>query len=222
MKTFRIYARESSDDINKAPPIERQIERGKQWGEINGYNLTGVYIDDGYSGGDWNRPEWNKSVREAKGRHYNLLWTWSQDRLARDTEQFLWYYRNLKENGINVVSDTEGMINMDDVGGKAKHISLAMSADLFRTITSDKVKRTYERKKIQAIREGKRVVWGRKEKIVDMDKILALRASGKGYKAIGKELGVSHLTIRRRLQNPPQEIKHNSNENEGVSNNPIK
>jgi site-specific DNA recombinase len=198
-----IYARESEDDTNKAPPIEKQIEIGKQWIEENNYELFNIFQDDGYSGGDWNRPDWIRAIQEAKGRHYNILWTWSQDRLARDTEQFLHFYRNLKENSIKVISGTDGEINMDDVGGMAKHTSLAMASEIFRRVTSEKVHRTYESKKKDAEKKGIKLVWGRKPQEVDMDKIMQLRVKGMGYKAIGRELGINFQTIRRRLQNTP-------------------
>lgn len=215
-----LYARESDDDTNKAPPIEKQIEIGKQWALDNGYEVRYIFQDDGYSGGDWNRPDWQKAIQEAKGKHYNVLWSWNQDRIARDTEQFLYFYRNLKENSIKVITP-EGEINMDEVGGMAKHTSLAMAAEIFRRVTSEKVKRTYQSKKKASEKKGLKVNWGRKEKELDMEKIFQLRAFGKGYKAIGKELGVSHITIRRRLQNTPQKLKDKLTKNGEVSNNPI-
>ena len=55
-----LYARESSDDTRKAPPIEDQIETGKMWAKENNYDVVIVYADDGYSGGDWKRPNWNR------------------------------------------------------------------------------------------------------------------------------------------------------------------
>jgi DNA invertase Pin-like site-specific DNA recombinase len=217
MKIASIYARESSDDTNKAPPIEKQIEIGKQWCLDNGYELKYIFQDDGYSGGDWNRPEWKRAIQEAKGKHYNVLWTWNQDRIARDTEQFLWFFRNLKENSIRVFCSNEE-INMDDVGGMAKHTSLAMASEIFRRVTSEKVKRTYDSKKKQAEKNGKKVVWGRKPKEYDLQKILELRKLNKGWKAIAKEMGCSHSTIRRIVvQNTPQKSKGESTKNIGGS-----
>lgn len=217
-----IYARESSDDTNKAPPIEKQIEIGRTYAQENGHEVRFLFQDNGYSGGDWNRPDWKKAVQEAKGKHYNILWTWNQDRLARDTEQFLFFFRNMKENSIRVISGTEGEINMDDVGGMAKHTSLAMAAEIFRRVTSEKVKRTYENKKKNSKIKGIPMVWGRKLKDVDLNKILELRASGKGYKAIGRELGLNYQLVRRRLRNTPTEDRTELTEIEGGQNNPIK
>lgn len=210
-----IYARESSDDTNKAPPIEKQIELGKQWIKENNHTMGFIFKDDGYSGGDWNRPDWLKAIQEAKGKHYNILWTWNQDRIARDTEQFLHFYRNLNENSIKVISDTEGEINMDNVGGMAKHTSLAMAAEIFRRVTSEKVKRTYEKKKENAKKNGIKLIWGRKRKDIDMEKVIELRNKGLGFKAIGKQLNINYQKIRRELQNTPINFYSKNKENKG-------
>jgi len=213
-----IYARESSDDIKKAPSIQDQIKIGKQWSEENNHQLVLVFQDNGFSGGNWKRPDWNKAVREAKRHAYQLLWVWNQDRIARDTEQFLWFFRNLKDAHVKIFSHTEGNMEMDDVGGTAKHISLAMASEIFRKVTSEKVKRTYEAKKKLAEKKGEKVNWGRKRGKYDIEKIMRLRDSGKGYKSISKEIGCSFQTIRRLLlQNTPTNLKKENIEKQGVS-----
>jgi len=212
-----IYARESSSDTNKAPDIATQIEIGKKRLKEEGHNVVFVFADNGFSGGDWNRPEWNNAVRKAKGHFYKLLWTWNQDRLARDTEQFLWFYRQLSSSHVKVLSETEGDINMDTAGDRIKHTSLAMAAETFRLMTSDKVKRTYQNKKAKAEAKGEKVVWGRKPGKYDIDKILRLRNEGLGYKRIANELGnCSYQTVRRTLQNTPEESTHKKEENQGT------
>ena len=211
-----IYARESSDDTNKAPSIDNQIERGKDWAKENNHEVVFIFADNGYSGGNWKRPDWNKAIQHAKGKHYRILWTWNQDRIARDTEQFLYFYRNLEENGIKVHSETEGEINMEGVGGKAKHISLAMASELFRINTSDKVKKAYQSKLKKAKAKGEKVGWGRKPRKYPLEQIKSLRDQGKGYKSIAKEIGgVSHQTIRRLLQNTHQDSSIKKIENGG-------
>ena len=144
-----IYARESSKDTNLAPPIDKQIERGKEWIRQHNYILIDVYIDNGFSGGDWRRPAWNQAKRDAKRHQYNILWVWNQDRIARDTEQFLNFYRILSQYKIKVYSDTEGFIDMSTLGGRVKHTALAQASEIFRLVTSEKVKKSYINKKLQ-------------------------------------------------------------------------
>jgi site-specific DNA recombinase len=191
-----LYARESSDDTTNAPPITSQLERGRQWAIENGHEIVIEYPDNGYSGGDWKRPAWNKSVNDAKRHFFQILWVWNQDRLARDTEQFLWYYRNLRDAKTRIYEDTSSdFIDMESLGGRVKHQSLAQASEIFRLVTGDKVKKAYERNK----KQGKE--WGRKRLIWDVEKAEILRSQGKGWREIGKEVNVSYQTVRRVLLN---------------------
>lgn len=219
-----IYARESEDDTSKAPSIELQIDRGMKWLQENGHQLFKVYQDNGFSGGDWKRPDWNQLVNDAKRHQFSIVWTWNQDRLARDTEQFLWFYRMLKESHVRVYSDTENWINMETAGDRIKHTSLAMAAEAFRLITSEKVKRTYQNKQKEALQNGLKLKWGRKSIVLDINKIIELRAKGLGYRAISKEFSCSYQTIRRLLlQNTHQDSMNiNNQENKQLQNYPIK
>lgn len=214
-----IYARESSDDTNKAPPIEEQIKRCNQYAQEKGLFIVEVYQDNGYSGGDWKRPAWNKLVNDARGHLFKIVLVWNMDRIARDTEQFLWFQRNLKESYVKVISLTEGEINLDSVGDTAKNISIAMANEIFRKITSEKVKKAYSMKKKLAEKKGERVEWGSKPLNLDIDKIIALRRRGLGYRMISREIGVSYQTIRRALLKAHNKLTQESNQNnEGLQN----
>ena len=210
---FYIYARESDADTVKAPPVEEQVKRGKAWGEAEHYELAGVYIDNGYSGGDWKRPEWQRIVRDARARGASVVWTWNQDRLARDTEQFLWFYRNLKERGAKVFSDTEGWIDMETLGGRVKHTTLAMAAEIFRITTSDKVRKTFQFKKQEAKKKGEALRWGRNpipDSIAQEAQRIHKEQPELGYRSIakllpeyktktGKVRRASHVWVRQAL-----------------------
>ena len=196
-----VYCRESDKDTKKAPPIEEQIKRGRQWCEENNHDIVHVFADNGYSGGDWKRPEWNKAIRLGKRHDYQILWTWDQDRIARDTEQFLWFYRQMKTAKVKVFSMTDGFIDMETLGGRVKHTSMAMAHEIFRVQTSEKVKKTYEMKKAKADKLGEKLKWGRPRKEVDHEEIRKLYDTGMGYRKIANVIGVSYQTIRRVLHN---------------------
>jgi DNA invertase Pin-like site-specific DNA recombinase len=129
-------------------------------------------------------------------RHlWTVQWTWNQDRLARDTEQFLWYYRQLDNAKARIFEGTNNdFIDMTTLGGRVKHTQLAAAAEIFRMVTSEKVKKAYERNK----KLGK--PWGRKKTPWDIAKARELRDAGKGWRSIAKEVGVSYQTVRRELQ----------------------
>lgn len=194
-----LYVRESDKDTKKAPPIAEQAEKGKQWAEDNNHVLVAILADNGYSGGDWKRPAWNKAVKMAKGHKIQALWVWDQDRLARDTEQFLWFYRQMNQAKVKIITP-DGEVDMHTLGGRVKHTSLAMAHEIFRVQTSEKVKKTYEHKKKKAENLGQKVKWGRPRKVVDVKLVIELYDSGLGYRRIAEEIGVSYQTVRRVLQ----------------------
>lgn len=229
-----IYARESSDDTRKAPPVTAQIEAGKRWLASHGITLAEdqIYVDDGFSGGDWNRPDWTRSKRDARRHLFQMIWTWDQDRLARDTEQFLNYYRTMRDSHVRIFEHTANdWINMETLGGRVKHQSMAQAAEIFRLVTADKVKRKYQDKLAQAKKEGMAIAWGRAPTEFDLAEAVRLRSQGLGYRAIarallaagkvrpskpGKEPSLSYQTVKRALQNraivsqPRQEPKPSS------------
>lgn len=218
-----IYTRESDDDTNKAPPIEKQIERGKQWTSENNHELVIIYQDNGYSGGDWKRPDWNQSVNDAKRHLFQAIWVWNQDRLARDMEQFLWYCRNLKEAGVKIWEDTSNdWIDMDTLGGRVKHQSLAQASEIFRLVTSDKVKKAYQRKQQEAQKQGLTRFWGRKPLNLPLEEIKGLKGQGLSLRAIAERYGVSYLTIRNKLKNTHKSLDISETlKTEDFKNNPI-
>lgn len=191
-----LYVRESSADTNKAPSIDEQITRGKQWVKENGYELIKVYSDNGYSGGDWTRPDWIQCVKDAKRHLWNIVWVWNQDRIARDTEQFLWFNRNLKDANIKIWEDTSNsLVDTDSLGNKIKHTTLAQAGEIFRLVTSDKVKKAYQRKKANGEH------WGRNKIYVDVNLAIELKNQGLGFRRIAKEMNLHYQTVRRALLN---------------------
>jgi hypothetical protein len=63
-----------------------------------------------------------------------VQWTWNQDRLARDTEQFLWYYRQHDTAKARIFEGTSNdYIDMTTLGGRVKHTQLAAAAEIGRS-----------------------------------------------------------------------------------------
>jgi len=90
-----IYTRLSVDDItnrrkkNIAPAdesvsIENQRLLLSKFCMISGWIETKVYVDDGYSGGNFNRPGFKQMVEDAKNGVINLILVKDLSRLGRD------------------------------------------------------------------------------------------------------------------------------------------
>jgi DNA invertase Pin-like site-specific DNA recombinase len=162
----KIYGRESSDDTERAPPVGNQIEIGKERFAELGHELTGIYKDEGLSGGNWRRPDFLRLLDELKKGEF--VWAWSQNRLARDTEMFLWFVRQVKEKGGLIMIDRE-FIDMASSGGKLKHTVIAATDEFVRTETGEKVEKVYSHKLKKARANNALIgdlkglgVWGRK------------------------------------------------------------
>jgi len=195
-----IYARESSADTNKAPSIDKQIQIGKDWIASQGSLCVEVFADKGYSGGNWNRPEWQRCVRQARANTFKVIWVFAQDRIARDTEQFLWFYRQVREKNIQIYDHTlRNYIDMETLGGRMMQTQLAASSEIFRLITSEKVKRAYEQNK----RLNK--PWGRRREDINEEVLVRLHTNLTGWRSITKayneemKTNISYSTIRRVL-----------------------
>lgn len=61
MSTY-IYARSAAPS---ATAVEGQVEKRKQFAEVIGLEIEGVFIDDGFSGLSDDRPDYNKLLQTA-------------------------------------------------------------------------------------------------------------------------------------------------------------
>lgn len=164
---IRIYARESSDDTNRAPPIGNQIAACREEivhsQELFAGELKEPYVDDGWSGGAWNRPAFNQMLNDAKRHDFNVLVVWDRDRLARDTEQFLRLCRSLKEAGVKIWRlDKHRFMDLDTADERLTETIGAATDEYYRTKISEKTRRAFAFRKKKADELGVKIVWGRK------------------------------------------------------------
>lgn len=81
-----IYCRLSRDDgeVNESSSITNQKEMLIEYAKNNNWEIYEVYIDDGYSGGNFNRPSWNKLLKDLRDKNFNILITKDLSRLGRN------------------------------------------------------------------------------------------------------------------------------------------
>ena len=225
-KRVVIYCRTSSDDTNNSPDIMNQVRSCEDWiEEQENYDLIEKFIDEGKSGGSWNRKGLNGMLNQGKFHKFNIIVVWNRDRIARDLELYLRVLRLMGESGVRIYSVSENdWLSTDNFSDKVKENSLAQASEIFRLVTSEKVKKSYQDKKKRAEQRGEKLFWGRSRIKFDVDtlkKIQKMREEGWGYRRIEKQLkcygnNVSYQTIRRLfengvLQNPHTDLTSNSN-----------
>ncbi len=67
------------------------------------------YIDDGYSGGDLNRPAYKRMMEDAKKWKFDIIAVWKIDRLSRSLSHLLSSFEMLQQNGVDFFSLKENI-----------------------------------------------------------------------------------------------------------------
>ena len=102
-KQYVIYSRKSKF-TGKGESIENQIELCRQYiamhfGEDAAENVL-VYEDEGFSGGNLNRPDFKKMMTAAKDRKFKAIVVYRLDRISRNISDFSSLIEELGRLGI--------------------------------------------------------------------------------------------------------------------------
>ncbi len=109
LKDAYAYVRISREDKNKdayySRSINNQIDYIRQYARFNNINIKKVYIDDGYSGMNFDRPAFNKLISDMKSDRVSAIITKDMSRLGRDYIGMNYYIYNLfKMNNIEYIA----------------------------------------------------------------------------------------------------------------------
>ena len=88
-----IYARLSSDDGHDSvsQSIVTQIDICKDFIRKNNFKLLNIYIDDGYSGTNFNRPQFKKMIEDVKCNNIDIIIFKDLSRFGRNFVQGSYY-----------------------------------------------------------------------------------------------------------------------------------
>lgn len=102
-----IYARISREKQSEYS-LSAQVEECKAYIEKERYELGNVYIDDGFSAKNMDRPQLQQMLTDLRQRKFNMIVIWRLDRLTRDTIDGLNMVRNVfKPSGVEFASVME-------------------------------------------------------------------------------------------------------------------
>ena len=84
-----IYIRLSQEDRDKkydtdSESVINQKEILKEYVEKNGYNLYKAYVDDGFTGTNFDRPAFKEMIEDIKNKKINMVVVKDLSRLGRD------------------------------------------------------------------------------------------------------------------------------------------
>lgn len=112
------YCRVSTDSDEQATSYEMQVEHYTEYISKNpGWELAGIYADDGISGTNTKkREDFNRMIEDCMAGKIDFVISKSISRFARNTLDCLQYIRQLKDKGIAVFFEKENINTMDAKG----------------------------------------------------------------------------------------------------------
>ena len=201
-----LYLRVSTLEQN-AESQRRELEA---YAARHQWDVVGAY-EEKASGSDASRPELKRLLADARAGKFETVLVWKLDRFGRSLLNVLHNLRTLEDELVRFVSITEG-IDTDRKNPASKLLLHIMAA--FAECEREMIReRCYSglRRYVQDFaagqvgksvhsQSGKDLPAGGQRRVVDIEKIAALRAAGKTYREIAKELGVSPATALRRVR----------------------
>lgn len=83
-----LYIRLSKEDENKigsnSESVENQISLLKEYAQKNNYYIYDIYIDDGFTGTNFNRPSFNRLLKDIELKNINMIIVKDLSRFGRD------------------------------------------------------------------------------------------------------------------------------------------
>lgn len=103
-----IYARYSSHSQTEQS-IEGQLHDAYAFADRTGYQVVGEYIDRALTGTKDTRPDFQRMIKDAEKREFQIVIVWKLDRFARNRYDSAFYKARLKKYGVRVVSVMENI-----------------------------------------------------------------------------------------------------------------
>lgn len=117
-----IYLRLSNEDLDKnekeeSMSITNQRALLTRYAERNGIRIIDEYVDDGFSGTNFDRPEFQRMLEDLKRNKIDVIMTKDMSRLGRDYINTCYYIEKFfPENNIRYISILDGLDTAIDDG----------------------------------------------------------------------------------------------------------
>jgi putative DNA-invertase from lambdoid prophage Rac len=179
-----VYGRVSTGDQN----CSMQLAELKESCARRGWRVVAEYVDTGWSGVKASRPELDRLMSDARKRQFDIVCVWRFDRFARSTKHLLLALEEFQVLGIEFLSFQESIDTTTPLG-RAMFTIVSALAEFERSVITDRVRSGIA----NARANGKQ--FGRPRRIFRRDQALRLRAEGKSWRSISKELNVPLSTV---------------------------
>ncbi|MGP8439953.1 recombinase family protein [Paraburkholderia fungorum] len=190
-KRVALYARVSTD----AQTTENQLVELRAVAARAGWEVVAEYVDKGVSGskGREGRPQFDRLLKAASRREFDMIASWSVDRLGRSLQHLVSFLGDIQAKGVGLYLHQQAL-DTSTPSGKALFQMCGVFAEFERAMIVERVKAGLQR----AVKDGRTL--GRpqvSQKVAD--RVLALREQGMGMLKIAKTLGCGVSTVQRIL-----------------------
>ena len=187
-----LYARVST--IGHGQDVELQLDELRQVAAQRGWEIAGVFQDEGISGAKTSRPGLDQMMADAQAGRFDVVAVWKLDRLGRDLPHLLQTIDQLGAWGVGFASIRDAGIDTTTPTGRLLLQLLGAFAEFERSLIRERVIAGVRR----AQAAGKHC--GRPKQEIDLRPALALLREGRGLKSTAQILKLSPATLRRRLR----------------------
>jgi DNA invertase Pin-like site-specific DNA recombinase len=182
-----IYARVST---HAGQNPEMQLAEVREYCARRGWEIAGEYVDTGVSGARERRPELDRMLAACRRRQADAVVVYRYDRFARSLRQLVNALCDFDALGIQFVSLHEG-VDTSTPNGRLVFGIFASIAEFERELIRDRVRSGLAVARAQ----GKRI--GRPRVDVDTARVAELRAAGRSWAEIAREMGLGLGTVHR-------------------------
>ena len=164
----------------------KQFIAGRRW------KLVDTYVDHGVSGSRETRPELGRLLADARRGRFDIIVVYKADRLFRSLRHMVVTLDELASLNVGFVATSEPVDTSTPSGRLLLHVISSM-AEFERSILIERTKAGLA----AARRRGVHI--GRPSVKLDIEQVMALRATGASLRSVGRSLGVGPATVHRAL-----------------------
>jgi DNA invertase Pin-like site-specific DNA recombinase len=188
-KRVALYARVSTS----GQTVQNQLRALRAAAKRHGWHVVETFTDEGISGakGREDRPAFDALCRGIARRDFDLIATWSVDRLGRSLQDLAAFLGELHAKGVDLYLHLQGLDTTTPTG-RAMFGMMGVFAEYERAMIVERVNAGLARAREQGKRLGRPPVDDRLAA-----KARTARAAGSSIRAIAGELGVSVGWVHR-------------------------
>lgn len=190
MRRVALYTRVSTDHQT----TENQERELRAVAERMGWVIVATYTDAGISGAKTraDRPGFDVLCKDAARRRFDMIMSWSVDRLGRSLQDLVGFLSELHALGVDLFLHQQGL-DTTTPAGKAMFQMMGVFAEFERAMIRERVKSGLDRAKANGTRLGRPTIPAPKEAAIRAD----LAKGDAGIHKLAKRHGVGVGTVQK-------------------------